>query len=104
MLLLQVFVTERKLFTLDCVDDHIKKLNVRFFDGEKPSTLSGISLASCDSNLHQHGNVCYCSDLTLLMPVIKNILVLTFHLCSCTDVDFGSLPSFGNWSHDPRRR
>jgi len=88
MLLLQVFVTERKLFTLDCVDDHIKKLNVRFFDGEKPSTLSGISLASCDSNLHQHGNVCYCSDLTLLMPVIKH---------SCSPVPLMQLHRCGLW-------
>ena len=29
--------------------------NMRYCDGDKPSSLSGISLATSDSNLHQHG-------------------------------------------------
>ena len=51
----QVFVIDKKLFSLTFIDDGFKKLNLRSFDGDKPSTLSGVSLTSCDSNLHQHG-------------------------------------------------
>ena len=45
----------KKLFSLDLIDDGFKKLNLRSFDGDKPSPLIGVSLASCDANLHQHG-------------------------------------------------
>ncbi|CAI8047453.1 hypothetical protein GBAR_LOCUS26222 [Geodia barretti] len=53
-LMLKVFVIDKKLFSLTFIDDGFKKLNLRSFDGDKPSTLSGVSLTSCDSNLHQH--------------------------------------------------
>lgn len=46
-----------KLFSLDYIDDGMRKLNLRTFDGDKPSTLIGVSLTSCDSNLHQHGMI-----------------------------------------------
>ena len=48
-------MVERKLFTLENIDENIKKLNIRLFDGDKPSPLCGLSLTSSDSNLHQHG-------------------------------------------------
>ena len=51
----QIFVIHKKLFSLNFIDDGFKKLNLRSFDGDKPSTLIGVSLTSCDSNLHQHG-------------------------------------------------
>ena len=53
---MQVFVVDRKLFTLGFVDEHFAKLSLRSCDGDRPSTLSGVSLTSVDSNLHQHGN------------------------------------------------
>lgn len=46
---------EKKLFTLAFLDEEMKKLNVRSWDGDKPSPLSGVTLQSADSNLHQHG-------------------------------------------------
>ena len=46
---------DQKLLTLKFVDESIKKLNVRPFDGDKPSILEGVSLTTGDSNLHQHG-------------------------------------------------
>ena len=54
-LLQQVFVVDRKLFTLGFIDDSLKKLNLCSCDGDKPSPLTGISLTLPDSNLHQHG-------------------------------------------------
>lgn len=48
---------DQKLFSLNYIDDGIRKLNLRTFDGDKPSTLIGVSLTSCDSNLHQHGMI-----------------------------------------------
>lgn len=44
-----------KLFSLNYIDTSLKKLNVWLCDGDSPSPLKGISLATCDSNLHQHG-------------------------------------------------
>ena len=46
---------EQKLFTLKDIDENIEGLNLRLFDGDKPSPLSGVSLTTSDSNLHQHG-------------------------------------------------
>lgn len=46
---------DQKLFSLDYIDSSFKKLNLRPFDGDRPSPLKGISLGTCDSNLHQHG-------------------------------------------------
>ena len=43
------------MFTLQDVDESIKGLNLRLFDGDKPSSLSGVSLNTCDGNLQQHG-------------------------------------------------
>lgn len=51
----QVFVVDEKMFTLDTIDNLIKGLNLRSFDGDKPSLLNGINLTTIDSNLHQHG-------------------------------------------------
>ena len=48
-------MVDQKLFSLDYIDSSFKKLNLRAFDGDMPSILSGISLGTCDSNLHQHG-------------------------------------------------
>ena len=50
----QVFI-DKKLVTLDFIDDGFKKLNLHSCDGDKPSPLAGISLTTNDSNLHQHG-------------------------------------------------
>ena len=57
-----MFVIHKKLFTLTSVDEGIMKLNIRSFDGDKPSSLSAVSLTSFDSNLHQHGMVCTYSE------------------------------------------
>lgn len=57
VLLQQVFVVEKKLFTLSFIDEGIMKLNIRSFDGDRPSSLSAVSLTTTDSNLHQHGNL-----------------------------------------------
>ena len=59
----QIFVIDKKLFSLNFIDDGFKKLS---FDGDKPSTSIGVSLTSCDSNLHQHGMThvyMYCYNL-----------------------------------------
>ena len=53
---LQVFVDD-KLLTLSDIDDHLKKINLRLCDGDKPSPLAGISLHSVNANLKQHGNI-----------------------------------------------
>ena len=62
---LQVFVLQKKLFTLEFIDESLKKLNLRMFDGDKSSPLSGLSLTSTDANLHQHG-------------------ISMFYTCTCT--------------------
>lgn len=51
----QVFVIEQKLFTLEFIDEQFRSLNLRFFDGDKPSPLAGLVLTTPDSNLRQHG-------------------------------------------------
>lgn len=51
---------DQKLFSLSYIDDGIKRLNVRSYDGDKPSTFEGVSLSTCDSNLHQHGIIARC--------------------------------------------
>ena len=48
-------MVEQKLFTLDFVDEQFKNLNLRLFDGDKPSPLAGLTLTTSDSNLRQHG-------------------------------------------------
>lgn len=48
-------MVDQKMFTLSIIDDFLKGLNLRPFDGDKPSPLIGISLTTIDSNLHQHG-------------------------------------------------
>ena len=35
---------EQKVFTLKDIDESIEGLNLRLFDGDKPSPLSGVSL------------------------------------------------------------
>ena len=52
---LQVFVDD-KLITLSDIDDHLKSINLRLCDGDKP-TLAGISLQSTNANMKQHGNI-----------------------------------------------
>ena len=54
-MVMQVFVLEEKMFTLLDIDECMKRPNLRYSDGDKPSTLAGISLHARDSNLHQHG-------------------------------------------------
>ena len=43
---------------IDDIDKGFKDLNIRAFDGDKPSSIIGVSLSTVDSNLHQHGKVC----------------------------------------------
>ena len=57
LLCIQVFVVERKLFSLAYIDEQFKLLNIRLCDGDKPSLLAGILLTTADSNLHQHGKI-----------------------------------------------
>lgn len=70
-------MVDQKMFTLDIIDEHIKRLNIRSFDGDKPSMLAGISLTATDSNLHQHGNHYFCPAKPMLN---KNDL---FQPCKC---------------------
>jgi hypothetical protein len=58
--MLKVFVTEKKMFSLDFIDESVSRLNIQPCDGDRPSCLRGISLQSSDSNLHQHGWQCLC--------------------------------------------
>ena len=51
----QVLVVDEKLFTLEQIDQNLTGLNLHPRDGDKPSPLTGISLATNDSNLRQHG-------------------------------------------------
>ena len=66
-----MFVVDEKLFSLRFIDEGMNKLNLRPCDGDKPSQLSGISLATVDSNLHQHGKVslCTCTGLEYIYNV-----------------------------------
>lgn len=57
---------DQKIFTLKDVDENMQEVNVRLFDGDKPSPLSGISLTTSDSNLHQHGLCMYLCSITLM--------------------------------------
>ena len=60
---------ERKMFSLDFIDESVSRLNIQPCDGDRPSCLRGISLQSSDSNsnLHQHGwqLVCVCTQLSI---------------------------------------
>lgn len=58
LLCTQVFVSEQKLFTLEFIDEQFEKLNLRLFEGDKPSPLAGLVLTTTDSNLRQHGMFC----------------------------------------------
>lgn len=69
----QVLVIEEKLFTLEMVDDSIRRLNLRLCDGDKPSPLTGISLTARDSNLRQHG-MSYVSTIWLSVVCPPNII------------------------------
>ena len=51
-------MTEKKMFSLDFIDESIRRLNIQPCDGDRPSCLRGVSLQSQDSNLHQHGWQC----------------------------------------------
>ena len=55
-------MVDRKIVTLDFIDENFKKLNLRFCDGDKPSPLAGTSLTLNDSNVHQHGMCRYMHD------------------------------------------
>ena len=48
-------MTEKKMFSLDFIDESVRCINIQPCDGDRPSCLRGISLQSSDSNLHQHG-------------------------------------------------
>lgn len=48
---------DKKLFTIEDIDKGFKDLNIRTFDGDRPSSIIGVVLSSVDSNLHQHGKV-----------------------------------------------
>ena len=54
---------DEKLFTIADIDEGFKNLNIRTFDGDKPSSIAGVTLTTVDSNLHQHGTlikrICY---------------------------------------------
>ena len=87
---------DKKLFSLTFIDDRCKQLNLRSFDGDKP-TLSGVSLTSCDSNFHQHGMNMFTHvymDCYILASVhVVNVLVyskqvlFSSSLCMCSFVN-----------------
>ena len=54
-----MFVVDQRLFTLEFIDDSLKKLNLRFCDGDKPSPLAGVNFTTVDSNLRQHGKLAF---------------------------------------------
>ena len=80
---------DKKLFSLTFIDDGFKKLNLRSFDGDKPSTLSGVSLTSCDSNLHQHG-----------MNMFTHVYMDCYILASVQQCKCGLWHDFFLWSLD----
>ena len=73
-----MFVVDRNLFNLKLVDDNLKKIGVRQIDGDKPSTLLGVSLTAIDCNLHQHGMAQVLSNATKLHK-----FSFTIHLSTC---------------------
>ena len=95
-LFIQVYVVDKKLFTLNFIDDGFKKLNLRSFDGDKPSALSSVSLTCRDSNLHQHGAMFVHMDFVSIYHID-----VSYSPCSHANVDFGSISSPCHWTPDP---
>ena len=52
---MQVFVVDKKLFTLGYIDQ--TSISLQSCEGDKPSTLSGVSLTTVDFSLYQTGTV-----------------------------------------------
>ena len=82
------FVVDTKLFSLK---NDFKKLNLRSFDGDKPSTLIGISLTCCDSNLHQHGMNGHSShyispQLHVYYNLLPQLFLIIFFVSTCRHV------------------
>lgn len=96
-------MNDQKLFSLNFIDDGLMTLNIRSFDGDKPSTLAGVILTSCDSNLHQHGAHIFTYPfviyiyISLLNPLVSNHHLVTnlYLICTCR-VSIG-----GAWSIYP---
>lgn len=76
-------------------------LNIRWFDGDRTSSLSAVSLTSVDLNLHQHGRLdmfrtcviyfaCTSEICTLYIMCMHVSLSSSLNLVhSNADVDFG---------------
>ena len=55
IVIVQVYVADKRLFSLDFIDISVDNLNIHPCDGDRPSILKGISFHASDSNMHQHG-------------------------------------------------
>lgn len=45
------------IYYIIIIDVSIQNINIRLFDGDKPSPLSGVKVSTVDSTLNQHGTV-----------------------------------------------
>ena len=80
-------MVEQKNFTLDLIDAHFKRLNLRFFDGDKPSVLAGVSLTVTHSNLHQHGKMYVHACRTILCFFLPFLSLLFLLVCMLNSLD-----------------
>ena len=63
-------MVDKKLFSLDFIDNYFKAQNLRSCDGDRPSTVSGISLTLNDSNLYQHGKMVHMKLYFIIFRII----------------------------------
>ena len=115
-------MVDTKLFSLDFIDNVFKALNLRSCDGDRPSTVSGVSLPLNDSNLHQHGKMVqvtsfhqflnyyfYSNFNTEYIWYDTKLLLysLSISVYTCTysnaDVDICSFSSLSYWAFNSRR-
>ena len=69
------------------------RLNLRSFDGDRPSSLSSVSLTASDNNLHQHGK--YLSTMCGYMDYN--------YFDSYADVDTWSFSTTFYWAYGTRK-
>ena len=116
-------MVDKKLFSHDFIDNYFKAQNLRSCDGDRPSTVSGISLTLNDSNLCQHGKMVHMKlyfiifriiiflirilKLYIFGMILNYLFILSQSLytciCSNADVDICSFSSLSYWAFNSRR-
>ena len=104
--ILQVFVKERKLFSLADIDHNLEQLNLRGMDSDKPSSLINADL-SPGGSLKQHGKHIACVatwryTCSQCSCVTRIKLSTVFCVYSFTDVDACKVFTLGNCTHATR--